>query len=111
MAARLTFDELKGKTVADLRQMAAGMKHEAVQGYTQMNKEHLLKALCQALGIEMHHHVAIVGLNKSEIKVQLRALKHERDAALAAGDAEGLHAIRRRMHHLKRQVHKATVLD
>jgi len=37
-----TFDELEHKNVAELREIAAGMDHEAVQGYTQLNKEHLL---------------------------------------------------------------------
>jgi DNA-binding IclR family transcriptional regulator len=111
MAATLTFDELKAKTVADLRQLAAALKHEAVQGYTQMNKEHLLKALCQALGVDMHHHLAVVGLNKGEIKAQIRALKKQRDEALAAHDYDAVHVIRRRVHYLKRQIHKATVLE
>jgi len=31
MAAALTFDDLRNKTVADLRQIAAGVKHPAVQ--------------------------------------------------------------------------------
>jgi hypothetical protein len=49
-----TYDELKHKTVAELREIAAGLDHEAVQGYTQLNKEHLLVALCKALGIDTH---------------------------------------------------------
>ena len=40
-----TFDQLKGMTVAQLREIAAGIEHEAVKGYTQLNKEHLLTAL------------------------------------------------------------------
>ena len=41
-----TYEELKGKTLAELREIAAGMDNEAVQGHTQMNKDHLLVALC-----------------------------------------------------------------
>ncbi len=41
-----TFDQLKGLTVAQLREIAAGIEHEAVKGYTQLNKEHLLTAIC-----------------------------------------------------------------
>ena len=37
-----TYHELKEKNVADLREIAKGIEHEAVQGYTQLNKEHLL---------------------------------------------------------------------
>ena len=36
-----TYDELKHKTVAELRDIAVGIEHEALQGYTQLNKEHL----------------------------------------------------------------------
>ena len=34
-----TFEELKKKTVAELREIAAGIGDEAVKGYTQLNKE------------------------------------------------------------------------
>jgi hypothetical protein len=47
-----TFEELKHKTVAELRDIAKGIEHEAVQGHTQMNKEHLLRAISNALGIQ-----------------------------------------------------------
>ena len=33
-----TFEELKKKTVEELREIAAGIQHEAVQGHTQMFK-------------------------------------------------------------------------
>jgi hypothetical protein len=104
-----TFEELKHKTVAELREIAAGLEHEALQGYTQLNKEHLLVALCQALNIDMHAHHQVVGINKSEIKAQIRELKQKRDAALAAHDHQQLKAVRRQIHHLKRRIHRATV--
>src|SRR5439155_602050 len=44
-----TFPELKSKPLAELREIAAGIEHEAVKGYTQLNKDHLLAALCKAL--------------------------------------------------------------
>ncbi|RLD14933.1 hypothetical protein DRI50_04695, partial [candidate division KSB1 bacterium] len=40
-----TYKELKHKTVAELREIAAGLG-DALKGYTQMNKEHLLEAIC-----------------------------------------------------------------
>ncbi|MBP1608559.1 MAG: hypothetical protein H6Q04_794, partial [Acidobacteria bacterium] len=46
-----TYKELKEKTVAELREIASGIEHEAVKGYTQLNKEHLLVALCTALNL------------------------------------------------------------
>lgn len=104
-----TYEELKGKTLAQLREIAAGMTDESVMGYTQMNKEHLLKALCKALGLDMHQHHQVVGLNKAEIKARIRELKRTRDEALTAHDHGKLKEVRRTIHHLKRQMHKATV--
>jgi hypothetical protein len=57
-----TFEQLKHKTVAELREIAKGNEHEALQGYTQLNKEHLLVALCKALGIKQEHH-DVVGVD------------------------------------------------
>ena len=103
-----TYEQLKHMTLADLREMAKGSEHEAVQGYTQMNKEHLVGALAKALGIQHTHH-DVVGIDKSTIKARIRELKTERAAALEAHDRAKLKAVRRNIHRLKRQIHKATV--
>ena len=79
-----TFEELKKKTVAELREIAAGMQHDEVQGYTQMHKDHLLKALCMALGIDMHEHHVARDNHKTEIKAQIKDLKKKRDEAMEA---------------------------
>jgi len=42
-----TYHDLKVKTVAELRDLAKDLKHDAVQGYSQMNKDRLLPALCR----------------------------------------------------------------
>ena len=47
--AELTYEQLRHKTLAELRDIAKGIEHEAVQGYTQMNKEHLIVALAKLL--------------------------------------------------------------
>lgn len=104
----LTYEQLKHKTLADLREMAKGIDHEAVQGYTQMNKEHLLVALSQALGIQHEHH-KVVGIDKKSIKARIRDLKVKRAAALEAHDHAQLKTVRRTIHRLKRRIHKATV--
>ena len=104
-----TYDELKTMTVAELREVAKGIQHEAVQGYSQLNKDHLLVAICKALGLDAHVHHAVVGLDKAAIKARIRALKKERAAALGAHDHAKLSAVRRRIHRLKRDIHKATV--
>jgi hypothetical protein len=95
-----TYEELKKKTVAELRDLAKDVQHEAVQGYTQMNKEHLLPALCRALGIDAHEHHAAVAAEKSAIKTKMRELKVACEKAAAEGDHDRLHRLRRQYHHL-----------
>ncbi len=104
-----TYQELKEKTVAELREIAAGVQHDALQGYSQLNKEHLLVALCKALHLDMHAHHEVKGINKSEIKARIKELKKKRDEVLAAHDHGQLKDVRRKIHHLKRMIHKATV--
>src|SRR5215207_4160224 len=106
--AELTYEQLRHKTLAELREIAKGIEHEAVQGHTQMNKEHLIVAIAKALGIQHEHH-AVVGIDKSSIKARIRQMKTQREAAIAAHDRAQLKAVRRTIHRLKRQIHKATV--
>ncbi|MFQ5822851.1 MAG: hypothetical protein ACE5JB_02220 [bacterium] len=40
-----TFKELKEKTAVQLKEIAKGIDHEAVKGYSQMHKDRLLKAI------------------------------------------------------------------
>lgn len=103
-----TIEELKHKTLADLREIAKGIEHEAVQGYTQLNKPHLITALAKALGIQHEHH-EVVGVDKAGIKARIRQLKTQRESALAAHDHAQLKVVRRTIHRLKRRIHKATV--
>jgi len=104
-----TFEELKHKDLAELREIAKGLGEEAVQGYTQLNKEHLLVALCKALNIDMHAHHHVVGLDKTKIKAQIKELKKQRDTALTAHDHARLHAVRREIHDLRRKIRRALV--
>jgi Rho termination factor, N-terminal domain. len=103
-----TYEQLKHKTVAELREIAKGNEHEALQGYTQLNKEHLLVAISKALGIKHEHH-EVVGVDKASIKARIREMKQHRDDAIAAHDHAKLKVARRTIHRLKRQIHKATV--
>lgn len=104
-----THHELKEKTVADLREIAKGIQHEAVQGYTQLNKEHLIVALCKALDIPMHERHAVVGIDKAAIKARMKALKATVAATIEAGDGAKLKALRRQIHGLNRQIRKHQV--
>jgi hypothetical protein len=105
-----TYEELKKKTVADLREIAKGIEHEAVQGYSQLNKEHLLAAICKALNLDMHVHHAAAGADKTELKKNIRALKHKRDEALTAHDRKALHRIRQKMKHMKKKLRREALV-
>jgi hypothetical protein len=102
-----TYHELKVKTIADLREIAKTVENQdAVKGFSQMNKEHLLPALCQALGIAMHEHHEAVGIDKPALKAKIRALKAKRDEALAAHDHERLKNVRRQIHRINRDIRR-----
>ena len=81
-----TYEELKKKTIAELRDLAKDIQHEAVQGYTQLNKEHLLPALCKALGIDSHAHHAAAIAEKAAVKARMREINTEKAKALESGD-------------------------
>jgi hypothetical protein len=99
-----TYHELKTKTIQELRDIAKDVQHDAVQGFSQMHKEHLLPALCRALAIDIHEHYEVKGIDKTAIKATMRELKHARDGALEARDGERLKAVRRQLHRLNRQI-------
>ena len=106
-----TYTQLKGKKVSELREIAAGLEHEAVRGYTQLNKEHLLEALCKALNVDTHtrRKVKAAGFDKAGVKVKIKALKIKRDAAIEAHNRTDLKAIRKELHKLRRSLRKAAL--
>lgn len=99
-----TYHELKEKTVAELREIAKGIQHDAVQGYSQMNKDRLLPALCRALNIGMAEHHEAKGIDKAAIKAKMRELKKQRAEALDTHDSEALKSVRRHLHSLNHQI-------
>ena len=102
-----TYEELKGKTLAELREIAQTVEqHEAVQGFSQMNKDHLLPALCKALGIDAHVHHHVVGIDKPALKAKIKALKAQRGKALEAHDHALLKNVRRQIHRINRDIRK-----
>ena len=104
-----TYEELKKMTVAQMREIAAGIEHEALQGYTQLNKEHLLAALCTALGLEMYVHHEVIGIDKRIIKTQIKELKKQRNEAIAGKNKIELLKARKKIRRLKKELRKATV--
>ena len=104
-----SYEELHKKTIAQLREIAAGIEDERLQGHSQLHKEQLLPILCQVLGIEAHAHHEVVGIDKSTVKAEIRELKARRDQALEAHDHDELKRVRRRIHRLKGRLRRATV--
>jgi protein-arginine kinase activator protein McsA len=104
-----TYEELHKMTAVQLRAIADGLEeNESLKGHSTMHKEQLLPLLCKALGIEIpHHHVA--SQNKSQIKMKIRSLKTERDAAVEKKDYKKLESVRQEIHELKRKLRKAMV--
>jgi hypothetical protein len=104
-----TYQDLKKMTVAQLREIAKGSKNEAVTGYSQLNKEHLLLGLCKAFNIDSRVHHVAQGVDKPKIKGTIKQLKKDRDEALAAEakDYPKLAKIRRTIHKLKRELRQA----
>ena len=100
-----TFHDLKGKTIEELREIAKGVENqEAVKGYSQLNKQHLLPALCKALGIDTRDHHDVIGIDKPAIKAKMRELKKQRADALESHEHAKLKGIRRHLHSLNRQI-------
>ena len=106
-----TYEELKHKPLTELREIAAGIEHEAVQGYTQLNKDHLLVALCKALAIDMEAHKEVKGIDKAAVKARITEWKAKRDQALAGRDRKALKVALDQIHHLKRSMRKAMVKE
>ena len=102
-----TYEQLSEMTVARLREIAQGVEHDAVKGFSTMHKEKLLPALCLALGIESHKHHKAVGINKSQVKLQIRAMKKKRDEALAGKDSKAYRESLREIHNLKNRLRHA----
>jgi hypothetical protein len=103
----MDYEQLAKMTLAQLRDVAK--ETEGVTGYTQMNKPHLLEAICTAKGIAMHAHHDVVGVDKTSVKQQIRTLRSQRDEALASGDRERFRRALRQIHRLKGRLRRAEV--
>lgn len=97
-------------TATQLREELA--KDPANTGLTAMKKDKLVELYCKQHGIDRHVH-AEVAIDKKSIKLQIRALKKERDAAMQAHDkpklAELRHKIHKQRHLLRRAVKQAEI--
>lgn len=103
-----TFPELKHKNLVELKEIAAGIE-PPVQGYTQMNKDHILVAICKALNVDMKVHHEVVGIDKSAVKLKIREWQKKRNEALAAGDRKSLRVALDHIHNFKHQLRKSMI--
>lgn len=104
-----TYEQLSHKTVAELRDIGHSLNNPDLKGIATLHKDKLLPILCRALGIDAHVHHQVVGIDKTTIKQEIRALKRERDAALLAKDLGKVRELREKVHHLKHQLRKSIV--
>ena len=104
-----TYDQLKGMSVSELREIAKTIEHEAVQGYSQLNKEHLLVAMCKALSIDPNARKIKEGFDKARNKTQIKEWKKKRDEAIAKKDKAALRKARAAIHNLKGEIRRATI--
>ena len=100
--ASYTLEQLKGLTVAQLREIALGIHDDALEGFSTMHKEQLLPILCKVLNIPTHH--IAVGSQKEQMKAAIRKLKADRKAAETSGKLAALPDIRHQIHLLKHKL-------
>jgi hypothetical protein len=104
-----TYEKLSVLTVAQLREIGHSLNNPDLKGIATIHKDKLLPMLCKALGIEAHQHHQAVGIDKTKIKQEIRALKRERDSALEAKDLAKVRDLREKVHHLKHLLRKSIV--
>jgi len=100
--AEYTYEQLKGMTVAQLREIAQGITHDALEGFSVWHKDHLLPVLCKVLSIPTHHIAA--GEEKARIKAAIKKLKTRRAECAKAGDEAQMAAVRHQLHLLKHRL-------
>jgi len=101
----MNYHDLHKTTIAKLREMAKA--YPDVEGTMGMHKEQLIDLLCERMGIEKPHRVT-VGIDKSSIKKEIRALKKVRAEAVTARDRARLLETRKKIHKLRHALHRAT---
>ena len=96
--------DLQRMTVVKLRE--EGLKHEGIVGVHVMNKEELIAAIAPRLGIDLEATSRVArekfAGDKTALKRDIRALKGQRNAALAEHDATTVKQARQRIKKHKR---------
>ncbi len=102
--------DLEKMTIIKLREYALE-KHPGIQGVSGMKKEDLVEAIIaeeMKFGLRPKEvkGAAPAPPKVGDLKAKVRALKGDRDKALAGKDGAGLKTIRTKMKRLKRQIRK-----
>ena len=96
--------DLQKMTVVKLREEA--LKHEGLVGVHAMDKEQLITALAPRFGIDLEAAAkaarAKFAGDKTALKQEIRALKTQRDTALAEHDSATVKQVRQRIKRHKR---------
>lgn len=95
---------LEKMTVTDLREMAKEMPE--ITGVHGMNKSELIDAIKEVKGIK-DEDLPKKSTSTRELKVKIKALKMERQAALDADDMKMATIYRRRISRLKKKTRRA----
>ncbi|MCB2227390.1 MAG: transcription termination factor Rho [Desulfarculaceae bacterium] len=91
-------------TAKELREY--GLELGNIMGVHSMNKEELLKAIKEALGIDDESGSKLFAKEIAKVKAQIKVFKGERDKAREAGDKKQVEMYRRRIGRLKKQTRK-----
>ena len=96
--------DLQKMTVVKLRE--EGLKHGSITGVYAMDKVQLIKALAEVFGIDLEAAARSVreqfAADKTTLRREIRALKGQRDTALATHDAVQVQQTRLNMKKRKR---------
>ena len=105
-----TWEELHKTPVKKLREIAEEQgDHAELHGFRPCTRKSWCRPCATSWGSRITHTTRSWGSTRAAVKAQIRALKVERDEAMAAKDSVELKRMRRKIHRLKRKLHKATV--
>ncbi len=102
-----TLKDLKKSTVAQLKEIAAGIDHEAVKDHADLKKGPLITAICKALGIDSPELHVAQGTDKASLKAKIKGMKKDREKAVDAHDHKKLKKIRREIKDLRNLLRRA----
>jgi hypothetical protein len=103
-----TLDDLKKKTVEELREIAGAIEDNKIADYETLEKDDLVKSLTTALGLEAKPKTPAAPSEKAKIKTQIQALKTKRAAAVEAHDGKQLKWMRLNIRRLKQKMRRAS---